>query len=161
MRRPVSSASFCNSTFHNRRRAPLLPPESAVISSLPPHGLPPAAYTLDGELGGVMVHPNVHPTSVAADIVDPIGSGAPELLVQEVMHPHLLRIAFGSQFPPTILEIAYQLLLFRVHRNHGVLAGQIALHPSIHMFKLSVAIRMVRAFRGLPVGLQAVPQLMQ
>src|SRR5205807_10383595 len=33
MCRPVSSASFCSSTFHNRRREPLLPPESAVISS--------------------------------------------------------------------------------------------------------------------------------
>ncbi len=30
---PVSSASFCNSSFHNRTRDPLLPPLSAVIKS--------------------------------------------------------------------------------------------------------------------------------
>jgi hypothetical protein len=29
---PVSSANCCNSHFHNRTRAPLLPPESAVIN---------------------------------------------------------------------------------------------------------------------------------
>jgi hypothetical protein len=28
---PVSSASLCNSVFHRRTRAPLLPPQSAVI----------------------------------------------------------------------------------------------------------------------------------
>src|SRR2546421_11575813 len=32
MRKPVSSASFCSSHLHNRRREPLLPPESAVVS---------------------------------------------------------------------------------------------------------------------------------
>ena len=30
---PVSSANCCNSHFHSLTRAPLLPPESAVISS--------------------------------------------------------------------------------------------------------------------------------
>ena len=30
---PVSSASFCNSSFHSRTRDPLLPPPSAAISS--------------------------------------------------------------------------------------------------------------------------------
>ena len=33
MRSPVSSANPCNSNFHSRSRDPLLPPESAVISS--------------------------------------------------------------------------------------------------------------------------------
>jgi hypothetical protein len=28
---PVSSANFCSSTFHSRTRAPLEPPQSAVI----------------------------------------------------------------------------------------------------------------------------------
>jgi hypothetical protein len=31
MERPVSSASFCSSTFHKRTLEPLLPPQSAVI----------------------------------------------------------------------------------------------------------------------------------
>ena len=31
--KPVSSANFCNSSFHKRSRYPLLPPASAVISS--------------------------------------------------------------------------------------------------------------------------------
>jgi hypothetical protein len=33
MESSVSSARFCNSNFHNRKRGPLLPPASAVISS--------------------------------------------------------------------------------------------------------------------------------
>jgi hypothetical protein len=32
--RPISSASFCSSRFHNRTREPLLPPPSAMTSSL-------------------------------------------------------------------------------------------------------------------------------
>lgn len=32
--RPISSANFCNSTFHNFTREPLLPPPSAVIINL-------------------------------------------------------------------------------------------------------------------------------
>ena len=31
---PDGTVSVCSSNFHSRRRAPLLPPESAVISSL-------------------------------------------------------------------------------------------------------------------------------
>src|SRR5437660_1192067 len=33
IRRPVSSAQSCNSTFHNRQRLPLEPPPSAVINN--------------------------------------------------------------------------------------------------------------------------------
>src|SRR5262245_18519759 len=36
--KPDSSANLCSSTFHKRNRQPLLPPPSAVISSVLPLG---------------------------------------------------------------------------------------------------------------------------
>src|ERR1035437_9930617 len=64
MARPVSSASFCNSSFHSRSREPLLPPPSAVMSKLP-RAYPYGVYDVDRNTGFVNVGTN-HDTGAFA-----------------------------------------------------------------------------------------------
>src|ERR1700681_3358327 len=59
MERPVSLASFCSSTFHKRTRAPLLPPQSAVIRrrlALLASAILKVAHFLDSQISGEVIH---------------------------------------------------------------------------------------------------------
>src|SRR6266436_6632441 len=83
MCKPVSFASFCNSSFQSLTREPLLPPESAVISNLAidgfAHRTPPSADALHGEGGRVVVNTHAHPASILAHVVDAIRSDSSQL----------------------------------------------------------------------------------
>ena len=70
------------------------------------------------------------------------------------MDPHRLGLAFGTQFPAAVLEVADQFLLLRVDRD-GRLAGSLkAAHLGIDMFELGIALRMAGPFARLAVGLK-------
>src|SRR5258708_33488672 len=66
---PISSASFCSSHFHSLTRAPLLPPESAVIKTSVPCGQlreplprpPPGIVSPPNAPPAGTSHPPTHP----------------------------------------------------------------------------------------------------
>src|SRR5271157_3255208 len=126
-----------------------------------PHRAPPAPDALHREGGGVVIHAHIHPSGVAGPVVNPVRRRSPQLRDEEIMHPHLLGVALGAQFPPTVLEVPDQFSFLGVHRNHRLLGRQIALHLAVEVLELGVAIRMAGSFLGLAIGLQTVPDLMQ
>src|SRR5215470_17627441 len=84
--------------------------------------LPPATLALDCEGGGLMVLADVNPADIALDVVDAVGDGLAQLREKEVMDPDLDRTPLGFPFPAHVLELADQLFLLGVHRDHR-LAG--------------------------------------
>ena len=102
MARPVSAASAASSVFQVRRRLPLEPPLSAVISSrsasrvgVAAAGVPPGAHRVHRERGGVVVGAHRHPSGVGAQVVDAVGDRLARL-ADEVVDLDLLRVAGGS-----------------------------------------------------------------
>jgi hypothetical protein len=77
------------------------------------------------------------------------------------MDSHQLRLAFGAQFTPAILEIADQFLLLGVYRDDWLVSSQTPFHLPVQVLKLSVTVRMLGPLVRFPVGLQAIAQLMQ
>ena len=114
MARPVSSARRCRSHVQRRRRDPLLPPPSAVISSrwaaglgvaCPSVLLPPAPDALHGERRRGAVQAHVDPARVGREVVDAVGRRSSPLREHEVLHPYLLRFPVGSPLAPPVLDI--------------------------------------------------------
>jgi len=64
-------------------------------------------------------------------------------------------------FPPDVLEVADQLLLLGIHRNHRLMLCQGFGHALIDMRELRIAVRMVAALADLAVGLQTELPLRQ
>ena len=120
------------------------------------HRIPPATDALHCKSRRVMIHSHIYPTAVLPDSVDPLRSHFAPLLDLEIMHAHLFWFSLGPQFPPAILEIPNQLFLLRVYRDHRLSVSQTPLDPSIDVFKLRVAVRMLGALQHLAVGLQAI-----
>ena len=85
----------CSSRFHSRTRAPLLPPQSAVMTSRQPSGSvpaqpgPPAADALTAN-GRVGIDPDTDPASVCGEIIDAVRRDLPCSGRAKVVHPHRL-----------------------------------------------------------------------
>ncbi len=77
------------------------------------------------------------------------------------MHAHFLRLALGLPLLSAILEVADQLLLLGIHRDHRVAGGQARLGRRIEVSKLGVTVEMLRPCARLAVGLQTIPPLVQ
>src|SRR4051812_50218569 len=95
MARPRSSASRCNSRFHSRTRTPFEPPPSAVMVRLlapevtrSPDLLPPAPDGLPRKGCRVMVLAHPDPAGLGGQIINAVRHRPPQLLDQEVVHPH-------------------------------------------------------------------------
>jgi hypothetical protein len=74
-------------------------------------------------------------------MIDPVGNRPAQILDQEVMHTDLLGIAVRAPLPSGVLEVAHELLLLGVRRNHRLLPGQ---RTACAGFDVSI---------GLPLGL--------
>src|ERR1039457_1851693 len=77
------------------------------------------------------------------------------------MHANLFRIPFRPPLAPPVFEISHQFLLLGINRDHRLIESDVAPDFAIDVLELSIAVRMRVSFLGLPVGLQAVPQIMQ
>ena len=71
------------------------------------------------------------------------------------MSVHFYRLLGGKPLLAAICIVSEQLLLLRVHRYNRHPCRQSSLHLCVDVTELPVAIRMVRAFFGLAVALQA------
>jgi len=164
---PVASAMRCSATFHSRARELLLPPPSAVNQqlcgfgiSLATHALPPASYRLHGKLRGVVIDPNVDPTSVCLQVVHAVRNCLAQFVVLEVVHAYLRWLALRMLLSPCVLEVTYKLLFLGVYRNDR-LAAPLELPNALgNVLELSIAVRMCGPLTGLAVSLQAVASLL-
>src|SRR4051794_19582244 len=77
----------------------------------PPRPQPPAADRRHREGGRVAVDAHAAPARVRRQVVDAIRAHAAQRGDDEVVYPHLLRLALGPPFPAAVLEVADQLLL--------------------------------------------------
>jgi hypothetical protein len=72
---------------------------------------PPAGDRRDRELRGVGVDPDADPALVQRDVIYAVGVDLAELLVLEVVHAHLDRVALGAPLTPTVAKVADEFLL--------------------------------------------------
>ena len=77
------------------------------------------------------------------------------------MHPNLFGHPLRPPCPAGILEVADELLLLRIHRDHRLLCGECFGHTLVDMQELRVPVRMIAALPGFAVGLQAEVLLCQ
>src|ERR1700692_3884554 len=120
------------------------------------HRTPPSPDALHGEGGRVVVNTNAYPASILAHVIDAIRSDPSQLGNDEVMYPHLLRVPLGPNLSAPVFEVPHQLLLLGIHRDDRLTLPQEAPDLAVNMFKLSIAIRVRRAFQSLGVCLQAI-----
>src|SRR5208337_3551040 len=83
------------------------------------------------------------------------------LLDQKIMNANFLGRALRAPFAPIVLEVADELLLLGVDRDHRLVGGERGAHLFIEVRKLRVSILVIRALARLAVGLQAVAQLLK
>src|SRR5271165_5717231 len=100
--------------------------------------------------------PTAHPASILTHVIDAIRSDPPQLGNDEVMYPHLLRVSLEPKLSPPVFEVPHQLFLLGIHRDDRLTLPQEASDLAVDMLKLSVPIRMRRAFQSLGVCLQAI-----
>src|ERR1039458_8908158 len=165
---PVSSASFCNSSFPKTYSGSVTTTgvggdQQLACSGirLPPHRLPPSPDALRGKRGGIVIDAHADPSRVARHVIDSIGRRAPQFGNYEIVHSHLFGISLRTYLPPVIFEVADQFFLLRVYRNHRLPAGLKFPDRVVDVVELRVPVGMLTAFQRLAVGLQAVVHLMQ
>jgi hypothetical protein len=123
--------------------------------------LPPATDALDREGGSIVRDAEVDPAGIGSDVVDTVRRDFAQSCNREVMHADRFWVALGTQFPAAILKVPNKLLLFGIDRYRGLTSRLERVDPRIDVFKLRVAVGVVRALAGLAVRLQAEAQAAQ
>ena len=123
-----------------------------------PHRREPATDGVDREFGGVVIDADADATGVRADIVDAIGNGLAELLVNEVVHIDVDRDALRSIIAAGVLVFADQFLFLGVDRDHRLTGGLIRFDLRVDVLELRVAIGMASAFLALAIDLTAIAE---
>src|SRR5665213_1878674 len=103
-----------------------------------------------------MVGADADPPLVGADVVHAVRVGAPQLGVNEVVDLDALRLTFGPPLASTVLVLAYQLFLLRVHRYHRLPGSKRSRDIGVDVLELRIAVRTLIALDDLGIGLQAV-----
>ena len=124
--------------------------------SLATHRLVPAADGVDRELGGIVIDADTDAARIRRDVVDTIGNGFAEFLVDEVMHIDLVRAAFRSVVAARVLVRADQFLLLGIDRDHRLTGGLQGNHLLIDMLELGVTVGMMAALLGLTIDLATI-----
>lgn len=107
-----------------------------------------------------MVDTNAHPATIVANIINAIGRSASQLRDREIMDAHHFgrasRSIFAPAILPAILKVSNQLFLLGIDRDCWCGRNQRLPHVFIDVMELLIAIRMIGAFAGFAIGLQAV-----
>jgi hypothetical protein len=93
---------------------------------------------------------------VGADVVDAVGDRLADRIAGEVVDVDQLGLALRLPLPSCVLEVAHELLLLGVHREHRHAAFEAVLGLRVDVLELRVAIRVLRTAHGLVRRLQAV-----
>src|SRR5208337_1610001 len=105
---------------------------------------PPAADTLDRELGSVVAYPDVYNRSVPRNVVGAVGHGFAAAELREVMHVHFRRLSSRPPRATRVAELPYQFLLLRVYRDDRILGPDEGLHLAVHIAELFVPLGVLR-----------------
>jgi hypothetical protein len=108
------------------------------------HPLPPLRQGGHGKDRRLMINTDADPSTVVRPVIDTIGHGFAQLLVEKVMHPYPLRNALGLRFAPTIGKVADQCFFRRIDRDDGLTAWLKVFDPGMDVLKLCIPIWMRR-----------------
>ena len=108
-----------------------------------------------------MVGAHIDKTCVASEVVNAVGEGARTFWAGEVVTLNFDGLLRTKPLLAGIVVVANQFLLLRVYRNNGRALRKAFLHCGIDVPKLRIAVRVVRAFFGLAIALQAVVQIVK
>ena len=160
-RSPSVSASWCNATFPNRHREPLLPPAAAVTSSLSASGSKGAPLSHHQRRRVAVAHgavfgslPTLTQPAFSVRSSTPDGVTFPRRLSGKSF-PDLRR---RPRWPPRlapVLASADQFPLFRVHGPSRLPRPLTGTHLPVAVLERRVALRRRRPFPGLTVGREA------
>src|SRR5207245_5099416 len=100
------------------------------------HAPPPTTDALHGKSRRIVIDPHADPGLILGQIVDPIRTDAAQFGDQEVVYQDLLRLAFGPQFAPDVLERTDQLSLFCIDRDARLARPELLLDRPVQVFKL-------------------------
>jgi hypothetical protein len=123
---------------------PLLGPGRGRRAQLPP----PAAQRFDCKLRRIMIGPDTDPPLVRRQVVDPIRTRAPQLLVDEIIDPHGFRLAYRLIFTAAMGKVSHQCLFLGIDRDHGLAAPLECGHLGMEVLALGVTVWMGAAFFG-------------
>lgn len=108
-----------------------------------------------------MIDPRAYPSGVVGDVVDAIRNRSPEFGNDEVVHANRFGRTFRPPFAPGVLDVADEFFLLRVDGYRRVVRSERFLHPIVDGVELRITIDMARSLARLPIGLQAVIELVQ
>src|SRR5207237_8985516 len=118
----------------------------------------PEANRVDGKFGRVVMNADTHAAGIRGNVVDAIGNGFAEVLVDEVVHLDLVGAALRSIVTAGILVGADQFLLLGIDRDYRLAGGLQGYDLLVDVFELCIAVGMMAAFLALAIDLPAVAQ---
>jgi hypothetical protein len=121
--------------------------------------LPPPRDRVGRERGGVGRQPHVDVAPITTHVVETVGDGPAQGVVQEVVGIDLLGRAAPA--PPRVLEVADQLLFLAVYADRGIVQDREPLPLAADVVELPVPVGVRRAGEALPVGPQRVAEIIQ
>jgi|694.fasta_scaffold14416_5 hypothetical protein len=120
--------------------------------------LPPATNRFHGKFTGVVTDANRHPCFVGFNIVNAVGNRFTKFLVRKVVRVDLQRFSFWAVLLASICLFSKNFFLFGINRYRRALSPLAGTDPASNVFKLCVAVGMVRALSSLAITLQRVSE---
>ena len=108
-----------------------------------------------------MIDADADPRFVASSVVNAVRDDFAEILVDEVVNAHGLRLARTLPFVPAVFEIAHQFLLFRVDGHDGLASLDEVFRGAIDVLELLVAVRRLLSFSRLAHDLKTEAEIVQ
>ena len=106
-----------------------------------------------------MIGAYIDETRVAPHIVDPIGIGAGNFGFWKIMTLHLEWLFLWKPLSAAVVVVTNEFLLFCVHGNYGIPLVKAFSNSRVDVSKLCIAVRMIGAFLGLAIALQAIVEV--
>ena len=129
---------------------------SGLLRPWAAHFPPPATNRFGSESGRVMINPHTDPPLIFGNVVHPLGERFAQGLIHEVVDADFLWFTLRLPFSPSVLKIAHQFFLFRIHRDHRLPAFLERLNHRLAMLELRVAVGMGASLPRFAVALQTV-----
>src|SRR6516165_7195787 len=129
--------------------------------ALASHRRTPVTDRLDRKLGSVAGDADADPTFIGAHIVNPVGHRLAQLLIGKIVHIDALWRAFWTPVGAGVLEVAEQLFLLGIDRDHRLPGSLRSQYLRVDVLELRIAVGVMRTLIGLAVGLPAKAQLRQ
>src|SRR6516165_512908 len=129
--------------------------------ALASHRRTPVTDRLDRKLGSVAGDADADPTFIGAHIVNTVGHRLAQLLIGKIVHIDALWRAFWTPVGAGVLEVAEQLFLLGIDRDHRLPGSLRSQYLRVDVLELRIAVGVMGTLIGLAVGLPAKAQLRQ